>query len=67
MLAKKKQEKEINEMKSIEESLTTVKINKNSELIVQHKNEIKQIEKMQNQPEEFELWPVQMQKNYFEK
>ena len=43
------------------------KINKNSELIVRKKLEKTIIEKNSQVNEDFDLWPVNMEKNYFEK
>jgi hypothetical protein len=58
-------------MEDMEKSTMTGKMNKNSEMILKQKqervyNENIQIQN-QKENEQFDLWPVNMQKNYFEK
>jgi len=56
-------------MEMIEKSLRTPKIDKNSEFIVRQKFEKTMIDKIniQNENDNYDLWPINMQKNYFEK
>lgn len=61
------QDKEEKEMEEMEKSLMMPKINRNSELILRQKMEKSMIEKMNQPNDEFDLWPVNMEKNYFEK
>ena len=59
-------EKESKENEEREKSIAQTKINKNSELILQRKQK-EILEKTKNLgDEEYDLWPVKMQKNYFE-
>ena len=62
-------EKENDDLITIERSMNLTKMNKNSELILKQKMEREVIEKINNNPQndEYDLWPVNMQKNYFEK
>jgi hypothetical protein len=59
--------KEIQELENIEKNTMIPKINKNSELIVRQKFERTMQERVVHQIDEFDLWPVNMEKNYFEK
>ena len=59
-------EKESKENEEREKSIAITKISKNSELILQRKQR-EVLEKTKNLgEEEYDLWPVKMQKNYFE-
>lgn len=62
-------EKENEEALAIEKSTTLVKMSKNSELILKQKFERSMNEQMKTSqiPDEYDLWPVNLQKNYFEK
>jgi len=63
---KKMFEKESKENEEREKSIAITKISKNSELILQRKQR-EVLEKTKNLgEEEYDLWPVKMQKNYFE-
>ena len=59
-------EKESRENEEREKSQSQSKINKYSEQILQRKQK-EVLEKSKNfEDEEYDLWPVKMQKNYFE-
>lgn len=60
-------EKESKEHEEIEKSQMHSKINKYSELILQRKQKEIQEKSKNNEDQEYDLWPVKMPKNYFEK
>ena len=66
-MVKKILEKESKENKEIEKSQMQSKINKNSELILQKRQKEIQEKTKAVEDEEYDLWPVKLQKNYFEK
>lgn len=68
-LHKKQLEKEYLEMEEIEKTTTMPKMNRNSQIILKNKMERTLRETMNNKEEQldFDIWPVQMEKNYFER
>lgn len=56
-------------MEEIEKTTTMPKMNRNSQIILKNKTERTMRETMNNKEEQldFDIWPVQMEKNYFER
>lgn len=65
---RRKQEKEQKEIEEVYRNMSQPKISKNSEMILKYKMEKTSKETKQNETnEDFDLWPVNMEKYYFEK
>ncbi len=67
-LMRKMYEKDKEEVQEIERKSVKPKINEKSERIVKKKNNMSAMKDRVNQEnkEEFDLWPVNMEKNYFD-
>jgi hypothetical protein len=66
---RKQLEKEYLEMEEIEKTTTMPKMNRNSQIILKNKMERTMRDTMNNKEEQldFDIWPAQMEKTYFEK
>jgi hypothetical protein len=65
---RRRQEKEQKEIEEVYRNMSQPKISKNSEMILKYKMDKSGKETKQNEEnEEFDLWPVNMEKFYFEK